>query len=145
MDVLLHTAPGEVVGLATALQHAPPQPAHCLPEEVDACAVVGHAEVPHVSSNDRAQVSTLLRDGQMHAASELLIELLQLGLHPLSHRLPQHREPTLPRLSATVREAEEVEGAGLRAVPIAPFPVSLSAERDKTRLLGVQFESELRE
>jgi hypothetical protein len=47
----------------------------------------------------------------MHAPLELDVDLAQLRLHALAHRLPQHREPAIASLaSADMRKAEEVEG-----------------------------------
>jgi hypothetical protein len=45
----------------------------------------------------------------MHASSQLLSNLLQLRPHPLGDGLSLDREPAFPGLTATTREAQEVE------------------------------------
>ena len=55
----------------------------------------------------------------MQASPEFLFDLLELGPHPLAHRLSQHDELPLPGLAATVREAQEVERLRLAFAPSA--------------------------
>jgi hypothetical protein len=59
--------------------------------------------------DDRAQIRALLGDGVVQTASQLGMHLAQFRLPPLMHRLAQHGEPPLPRFTAHVRKAEEVE------------------------------------
>lgn len=66
-DVPRHPAPGEPMGLAAAQEHATPQPPHGPTEEPDGRAVHGHAVIPDVPTDDRAQIGPLLRDREMHA------------------------------------------------------------------------------
>ena len=56
---------------------------------------------------------TLFRERQVHALPEFGFHRGQLRVQPGSHRVPAHREPTLPGLRTTVRETEEVEGLRL--------------------------------
>jgi len=109
-EVPCHPLPGQMISLATATQHAPPDAADCQPVSADGSTVQGHAVVAHMPENDRAHIGALLPDGPVHASPEFGIDLSQLRLPPLSHRQSQHREPTLARLPATMRETEEVEG-----------------------------------
>src|SRR3989442_11081404 len=81
----------------------------------------------------------------VQASPQFGFHLPELCPDPPAHRPPQHRVPPLPGLPATVREAEEVEGPGLRSAPVAPLPIRLAAEREKARLLRVQSEAEPRE
>jgi len=81
----------------------------------------------------------------VQATPQLGLHLAQLGLPSLAHRLAQHREPSLPRLAARVREAEEVEGLWFPVAPVSPIPGRIAAEVDKTRLVGMQRQPELRE
>ncbi len=56
----------------------------------------------------------------MQASPELELQLLELGLQPLAHRLTDNGEhPIAPLLPADVREAEEVERLGLALASIA--------------------------
>src|SRR6185436_1057643 len=72
--------------------------------------------------------------------------LAQLCLPPRTHRLPQHREPTLARLPATVREAEEVESLRRSSVTATPSVLPrVATELDESRLLGMQFKAKAHE
>ena len=53
----------------------------------------------------------------MHASLEFGWHLPQLGLQPLTNRLPQNRKSSAERLAADVRKAEERERLRL---PLAP-------------------------
>src|SRR5437867_11477661 len=101
-------------------------------------AVQGHPVVAELSCHNRAQVGALFRDGIVQASPKLGLDLPELRLPPLAHRLPKHRELPCPGLRAAVREAQEVEG--LRPAPAALTPVlfSVPAELDQPRLAGVQ-------
>ena len=50
----------------------------------------------------------------MHAPPQGLIQFLELRVHPLGYRLPQHDELSASGLPAHVREAQEVEGRASR-------------------------------
>ena len=53
----------------------------------------------------------------MHASPKFSINLLQLRLPPLAHRLAKYRELSLPGFTANMRKAEEVEGLRLFLAP----------------------------
>jgi GMP synthase-like glutamine amidotransferase len=100
----------------------------------------------HVTENHRTQVLANLRDGVVHARFELGFHRLKLRLQPFAHRLTQHREPALPSLPAAMREAKEVESLRRTSIPaIHSITPRTAAELDQPRLLGVQFQPEVRE
>src|SRR5437867_4327516 len=142
VDVSAHPVPGYGVPSAAATQDLPPQPPHSLTEGAESGAVHGHAVIAAVTENDRSQIGALLRDGTMQASAQLDFDLLQLGLPPRTHRLPQHREATRPLPRATVREAEEVEGLGLPVAPPSSILVGKLAKLDEARLAGMQLQAE---
>src|SRR5438093_1073043 len=141
VDVSAHPVPGHGVPTATATQDLPPQPPHGPAEGAESGTVHGHAVIA-VTENDRSQIGALLRDGTMQASAQLDFDLLQLGLPPRTHRLPQHREATRSLPRAAVREAEEVEGLGLPVAPPSPILVRELAKLDEARLAGMQLQSE---
>jgi hypothetical protein len=109
-------------------------------EDTDGPAVHGHAVAADVTTHDRGQMGALLRDGQMHAAVEFGFDLPQLRLQALAHRLSQDGEAAPPRLSAAVREPEEVERRRL-----GPTLTREAAEGNQSRLVRMQLQTELRE
>src|SRR3989441_9486544 len=119
VDVSPHPFPRQMMRLAAALEGPPPEPADGRAESANAAPVHGNPVVPHVAPNDRAQISSHRRDGLVQTPPKVDLHGLQLRLPPRAHRLPQHRELPLPRLPATVREAENVEALGS---PVAPAP-----------------------
>src|SRR5215472_18656206 len=98
-----------------------------------------------VAANDRVQIRCLLRNGEVHASPELLLHFLELGSKPRLHRLPDHREPSPPRLPADVREAEKVEGLRLPLASLLPRLSSEAPKLDEPGFLGVQLQTEFRE
>jgi len=142
VDVALHPAPRQVVLLAAATQGPPPQPSHCLAESTERRAVHRDPVVPDMAPNDSPEIGALLRDGKMQAVPQLRFHFLELGLPPRTHRLPQHREATRPRLRAAMREAEETEGLGLPVAPPSPGLVGEPAKLEEARLVRVQLQAE---
>ena len=141
-----HTRPRQVITLTTAAQNSPPHATDRVTEGTDRRAVHRDAVVTDVAENDRAQIFANHGDGVVHARFKLGFHRLELRLPPFAHRLAQHRKAPPSRLPATVREAQEVEA--IRCAPITAF-LSVQArkatELDESRLLGVQFQPEVRE
>src|SRR2546426_599388 len=138
VEVSPHPFPRQMMRLAAALEGPPPEPADGRAESANAAPVHGNPVVPHVAPNDRAQISAHRRDGLVQTPPKVDLHGLQLRLPPRAHRLPQHRELPLPRLPATVREAEKVDARGS---PVAPAPSAdrrEAAELDEARLVGMQ-------
>ena len=88
-----HAVPGDAAVLAAARQGAMPEPAHLVAEQLQA---PGRSWARHNSGQcpptTDAQPSALLRDGIVHAPSQLGFDLGQLRLQPLAHGLAQDRE-----------------------------------------------------
>src|SRR4051794_26158086 len=79
----------------------------------------------------------------MPASPKFGSHLLQLGPHPLPHRMPSEREPPFPRLTAAVGQPKKVERLWLtQPAPLAPFG-SVPPELKQTRLFRVQFQPKL--
>src|SRR6266446_170713 len=138
VDVSPHPFPRQMMRLAAALEGPPPEPADGRAERANAAPVHGNPVVPHVAPNDRAQISAHRRDGLVQTPPKVDLHGLQLRLPPRAHRLPQHRELPLPRLPATVREAEKVEALGSPVAPAPPADRREAAELDEARLVGMQ-------
>ncbi len=106
-DVLREAAPRHSTHLAAAREHPSPGPSDCLTEGAERGAVPRHAVVTEVSRNNRPQVGTHLRDGVVQASFQFGSHRLNLCLPPFPHRLPQHREPSLPGLPADVHVVQK--------------------------------------
>ena len=144
VDQATHPAPGDTAVLAAARKRSMPEPAYSEPERAQRRAVHGHSVIADVSTYDRVQPLAHFRDGIVHAPPEFAFHLIQLRLHPLTNRLPQHREvPVAPLLPADMREAKEIER--FRLPFSAPLSVSSRArsEFQKPRLVGMQLKLEL--
>src|SRR5215467_1435001 len=108
-NVAPHTTPRQMITLAATAQHRPPQITHCLAKSAQRRAVHGHPVVAEVTHQDRAQVRSLFPNGRMHASPQFIFQNSQLSLPPLTHRLSQYREVSLPSFPAAVRKTQEVE------------------------------------
>src|SRR2546427_9410061 len=97
-----------------------------------------HLVVPQVSEDPRAQPRAHHRDRVMQTAPKFGFHLPQLRLQSLPLGLPKHREPTLPRSRADMRETEEVEGLRLPQADTLPTLGRTRAELQQARLLRVQ-------
>src|SRR6266849_7802873 len=87
VDVASHPFPRQLMALAAALEGAPPEPADGLTKGDDAAPVHGHAVVPHVSQDDRAQIATYCRERFVQASPEFSLDRLELRLPaPVSRR-----------------------------------------------------------
>ena len=97
-----------------------------------------------MSSHHTAEPGSLLGDGVMPASLELVLDLGKLGPHTLRDGFAL--EPELPGLGlpANVREAQEVERLWLPIASGFPIPSGMPSELDEPRLVGMQFQPELR-
>ncbi len=132
VDVASHPLPRQMMrsdcGACRARHQSRPMAARKAPMR---SAVHGHAVVPHVARDDRAQIGCPAAGmGSCMRRRSSALTALQLRLPPLAHRLPQHRELPLPRLPAAVREAQKVEGLRL---PVAPRSPVLAPQSGRTR------------
>src|SRR5579872_6999664 len=93
--------------------------------------------VLHVALYHRPQVGSLSWNRVMHSSPKLGLHLLQLRLHPSSHRLPPYRKPSLLVLLAAMREAQKVERLGFPFAPLLPLLVRIPAKPEQPRLVRV--------
>jgi hypothetical protein len=89
-DVAPQAAPWQVVTLAATTQYRPPQIAHRLTKGAQRSSVHGHAVIPEVAQQDRAQIPSLFPDGRVHASPQFFFQSSQLSLPPVAHRLSQY-------------------------------------------------------
>jgi len=145
VDVRAHATPRQMVALTPATQDAPPELDHRRPKRIQRRAVQRDTVVPVMPEDDRAQIRALLRNGLMQTSPELGLDRSQLGLPPRTHRLAQHREPSLPRLRAAMREAQKIEGLRFPVATDSPILVCEATEFEESRFVGMQRQSEPRE
>lgn len=75
----------------------------------------------------------MFRYRRMQAPPQFGGNVLQLRLPPPSHRFAQHRKPSLPRLAAAMREAEEVKGLRFPVATVPSVPVGMRTKFDEAR------------
>jgi hypothetical protein len=80
----------------------------------------------------------------MPASLELVLDLGKLGPHTLRDGLALEPELSGPGLPADVREAKEIERLWLPIASGSPIPGGMPPELDEPRLVGMQFQPELR-
>ena len=140
----LHPLPGGPALLAAPTQGAIPVPDETVAEQDQRSPVHRNTVIPHVPHEDRAQPLSHRRDRVVQALPEFHLQLLELRLQPLTHRLAQHREaPVAPLLPADMREAEEAKCLWLPLTPALPIPGRERTEFDEPGLVGMQFQSKL--
>src|SRR5712691_11401199 len=81
----------------------------------------------------------------MPAARQLVLDLAQFGPHPLRARDALEHEASVSVLPADVREAQKLERLRPTETPRSPSLGGEPSELDQARLLGRQFQRELRE
>ncbi len=142
-DEPLHPLPRHVPLLTSPRESAMPEIAHGETKMGQSMPVVRHSQVSDMPAHHRLQPFANFRNRVMHTPPQADLHLLQLGLHTLANRLPKHHEPSPLRLSADMREAEEVEGLRLAQTSALPVGRRMASERDQARLFRVQFQLEL--
>src|SRR5580693_2269809 len=144
-NIALHAAPRQVVTLATTAQHRPPQIAHGLAKSAQCRTIHGHSVIAEVAQQDRAQVRSLFPNGRVHASPQFFFQSPQLRLPPLTHRLAQYREVSLPSLPTTVRKTQEVKRLRFAVAPVSSVLLRIAAKLDDSRFVGMQLQPEPRE
>src|SRR5579872_1569251 len=140
-----HTVPRQAVALTSSSQDGPPEVPHCHAKGAQCRTVHGHSVIPKVTQQNRTQVRPLFRNGLVQALPQFTFNFSQLGLPPLPHRLPQHREVPLSGFPAAVREAQKVERLRFAVATGSPISFRIAAELDDPRFVGVQVQPELRQ
>src|SRR6266705_109759 len=139
-NLALHPSPGQMTFLAAPFEHSPPVSSQCHAKVTDRHCIHRHSVVTHMAKQNRAHIGTHLGHGLMHTPTKLGLDSSKLRLPPRAHRLSKHRKPSLARLSATVRESQEVKGLGLALTSALPVFFRMPAELNQARLLGMQFQ-----
>jgi len=86
--------PGNSAFLAPAAKVTPPERKHPIPKHTQTREVSRYRVVVEVALYHRLEPSAGLGDGIVHALTELLLNLSQLGSHTLSDRgAPHHESP----------------------------------------------------
>src|SRR6185503_4732931 len=124
--------------LTSAPQRPVPELGHMVDEAVQARTVERHPVVLIVPPQHRAHPFALFPQVSMHALPEFLLQLSQLRLHPLPHRLAKHREPPPSRLPADVREPKKVERLRFAFAPPLPVTRRMSSKLDQSSLFSMQ-------
>ncbi len=110
LDEPLHPLPLDAPLLTPPFENVVPEATDREAEVSQSIPIPRNSEVPDMPTYDGLQPLANFRSRIVHAPPQLSFHFLQLGLHALANRLPKNHEPTLLRLPADVREAEEVEG-----------------------------------
>src|SRR5215211_257817 len=118
------------MALAAVPQSGAPVPGGLGPEGSDGLAVAGHRVVGEVTAHHACQPLPLVGDGSMPASLELVLDLSELGPHPLGGCDALEHEPPGLGLRADVREAQEVERFRLPDAPCLPALDGEPAELD---------------
>src|SRR5207247_92022 len=127
-NLALHPSPGQMTFLAAPFEHSPPDSSQCHAKVTDRHCIHRHSVVTHMAKQNRAHIGTHLGHGLMHTPTKLGLDSSKLRLPPRAHRLSKHRKPSLARLSATVRESQEVKGLGLALTSALPVFFRMPAE-----------------
>ena len=98
-----------------------------------------------MTSHHAAKPPPLLWDRLVPTSHELVLDLSELRPHPLRDGDALELETPVPRLPTDVREPKKVERLRLPEATCRPTCGREPAELDQARLVGVQFQTELRE
>jgi hypothetical protein len=139
----LHSHPGQMMLLAPMDQHAPPEPNRPVAKCEQAVRVSRYRVVVEVALYDRPEPLPGLRHRIMHALTELLLEIQQLGPHPLADRLALYRKVPVLVLPADVRESQKIKRLGLAFSSLVPVLFGKLPELNPARFVWVQLQPEL--
>src|SRR5665213_1244311 len=143
-DVEAHPAPVDPGALAAAPERIEPVPSHLVTERLHGIGVAGNGVVGEMPSHHGAEPAPLFGDGKVPASLDLVLDLGKLGPHPFRDGLALHPEPPCLVLPADVREAQEFKRIRLPLATCRTIPGGVAPELDEPRLVGVQFQVELR-
>jgi hypothetical protein len=143
-DVAPQATPRQVVTLAATTQYRPPEIAHGFAKSAQCRAVHGYPVIAEVTHQDRAQIGSLFPNGRVHASPQFFFQSPQLGLPPLTHRLSQDREVSLPSLAAAMRKTQEVERLRFAVATLASILFRKAAKFDDPRFVGMQLKAKPR-
>ncbi len=132
--------PVDPVSLAPSANGTPPESKHPIAEHAQTLEVSRYRVVVEVALDDRREPLAGLGHGIVHALTELLLNLSQLGSHALADRRAPHHESPQSVLPADVLEAQKVER--FRSTFPSSFPVLFGkpTELNPARLIGMEFQ-----
>lgn len=84
--------------------------------------------VVEVALHDRLEPLSGLRNWVVRAVSELQLDFLKLGSHPLADRLTFHHKGPVPFLPANMRKAQEIECVWLSSSSLLPVWLGVEPE-----------------
>ena len=112
-----------------------PESTHLSAKGTQRGAIGGHAVVSGMATDHTAQLRSLFRDGVVHASPQFGFDLLQLGLPPLAHCLPQHRElPVLRVFPQMCVKPRKLKVSGFPSPRSRPVLRREASELDQARL-----------
>ncbi len=130
--------PSHTALLTATPKRQPPVPRNLFAKLSHAASVTRNRVVVEVSLDDRSEPLAGLLNRIVLAGEELLLNLPQLGSHPLARRLPQdHKAPLLARLPAQVREAKKIEYCRLAIASLFPVPGCVAPKLHQARFVRV--------
>ena len=130
--------PGHPALLTAAPKRKPPVARHLLTKASHAAPVTRNRVIVEVALNDRSEPLASLLNRIVLTGEESLLNLPQLGSHPLARRFPQdHKAPLLARLPAQVRESKKVERLRFPLSTLLPVSFGMSPELNQARLVRV--------
>ena len=136
-------SPSDLRPLTATVKYGSPQPLQPMPEDVHRSKISSHSVVSIVTLQDAPQPCPELLQRLVHPAAQRLLNLLQLGHHPLVRRLSPDREPALRTGSTLMNKSEECKRLRFLLAPPAPVLSRISAELQQPRLLRMEFQPKL--
>ncbi len=100
--------PCRAVLLASGPEQAPPQVSDVMQEGAEGRNVRGHGMVVIPAGDHALQPSCLFGDRRVPPSPQFLLEVVQLGGHPVASRLPPKQEAAAPSAPANMREAHTI-------------------------------------
>src|ERR1700694_3556542 len=139
----MHPLPPHCSALAASRERSAPQAAHFVAELLDGMRVAGNAVVLAVPAYYRAEPTTDLGDRRVPTLPQLFAHLLELGSHPLAHRVPLHREPSSPSSSTHVHKPQKLEGLWFLLAPLLAVTCGVPPKLQQARFVRVQRQAKL--
>jgi hypothetical protein len=130
----VYPLPRDTMTLAAPSECVTPIAEYTFPEHLQHAQVARHPLIPIVPPEHTLEPRPELPDGPVHPLPQGLFDLLQRRAEPLGDCLAPDRKLARPRLTADVRQAEEVEGLRFSLAP-PPAPVTCPPPKVKEACL----------
>ena len=134
--VAFHPSPRQMVSLAPAFEHPPPDPTYGHARVTDARAIHRHAVVTDMPEQPPTQIGTLLRKGQCMRCRSSAFTATSFACNRVRIVCRRTVNPSLPGFRTTVRETQEVEGLRLALATGASMPAAKRPKRSRRVLSG---------